>query len=365
MVDPEAPGNFGPQARILSGLDAVSNSNAASLAPRDRRDYNELQTRRPGAGALTIGEEPFMKTEASLPSNPMVFVAGAACALVGMVLLTSGCSRNVPEERSPVVPESITGSAGRIHVDDGGTGGTPVVFVHSFAGSGSHWSAQLAHLRPTRRAIALDLRGHGQSDAPGSMAAYAVDSLATDIAAVVNGLGLERVVLVGHSMGGSAAIAFAGANPDRVDGLVLVGTPGKSPPEQAQKIMASMEADYEKVSEGYWKSLLTDAQPNVETQIRDDMKRVPREPAMAMIAAVFAYDPLPALQAYPGPKLLVDTVHGESPGSLHKLAPEIPRQVIAGTSHWAHMDKAEEFNRLLDQFLVTVESGSASPRAQR
>lgn len=153
-------------------------------------------------------------------------------------------------------------------------------------------------------------------------------------------------------MGGAAAIAYAGAHPDRVAGLLLVGTPGKSPPEQAQKIMASMEADYEKVTEGYWKSLLTGAQPDVEIQIRNEMKRLPRDAAMAIIGAVFAYDPLPALRAYPGPKLLVDTRHGESPGSLHNLAPEIPRKVIEGTSHWPHMDKPEEFNRVLDEFLA-------------
>src|SRR5438552_1325242 len=47
---------------------------------------------------------------------------------------------------------SITGPAGRLHVDDGGSGGPPVVFVHSFAGSSAHWASQLAHLRPRRRA---------------------------------------------------------------------------------------------------------------------------------------------------------------------------------------------------------------------
>jgi pimeloyl-ACP methyl ester carboxylesterase len=248
---------------------------------------------------------------------------------------------------------TIAGPSGRLHVDDGGRRGLPVVFVHSFAGSSGHWSAQLAHLRPTRRAMALDLRGHGRSQAPGP-AGYAVEGLASDIAAVVDKLGLKRFVLVGHSMGGAAALAYAGAHPDRVAGLVLVGTPGKTLPEQANQIMASMEADYDKVTEGYWTKLLDGAQPGVAERIRSDMKRLPREPSLEIIRAIFAYDPLPALRAYPGPKLLIDTPHGEGPGSLHSLAPEIPRRVISGTSHWPHMDKPEEFNAMLDDFLKTV-----------
>jgi pimeloyl-ACP methyl ester carboxylesterase len=170
----------------------------------------------------------------------------------------------------------------------------------------------------------------------------------------VDGLGLERFVLVGHSMGGAAAIAYAGAHPDRVAGLVLVGTPGKSQPEQAGQVMATMEADYEKVMEGYWKKLLTGAQPNVERQIGEERKRLPRDQSLAIIDAIFAYDPLPVLRAYTGPTLLVDTAHGDSPASLHNLIPGIPRQVMTGTSHWPHMDKPDEFNRILDEFLATT-----------
>ena len=247
----------------------------------------------------------------------------------------------------------VTGPAGRLHVDDGGTGGLPVVFVHSYAGSGAHWAAQLAHLRPTRRAVALDLRGHGRSEAPAS-GNYAVDSLAADIAAVVDALGLERFVLVGHSMGGAAAVAYAGAHPERVAGLVLVGTPGRSAPEQARQVMGALETDYDKTMGTYWQSLLTGARPEVAARIESEMKSVPREASLAIIQAIFDYDPAPALKLYPGPKLLVDTSHDESPGALHNLAPEIPRQVVTGTSHWPQLDKPDELNRILDEFLATA-----------
>ena len=246
----------------------------------------------------------------------------------------------------------MTGPAGRLHVDDGGSGGVPVVFVHSFAGSGQQWRAQLDHLRPERRAVAIDLRGHGQSEAPAA-GGYSVDALADDIGAVVDELKLDRFVLVGHSMGGAAATAYVGKHPDRVAGLVLVGTPGKSPPEMAEKVLSSMKADYDKVNEEYWKSLLTGAKPEVESRIRADMKRVPKDIALSIIAAIFAHDPLPALRAYRGPTLIIDTTHSDGPQALHNQLPAISRNVITGTSHWPHMDKPEEFNRILDGFLAS------------
>jgi len=281
------------------------------------------------------------------------FAAWIAWILSVAALLLVGCSRKNAHDTGGSPSATVKGPEGKLHVDDGGNGGLPVVFVHAFAGSSAQWSAQLAHLRVTRRAVALDLRGHGQSDRPRS-GTYSVPAFAEDISAVVDGVGLKRFVLVGHSMGGSAAIAYAGEHPDRVASLVLVGTPGQSSPEQANRIMTSMKTDYEKVSDGYWKTLLTDAQPNVDAEVRREMKLVSREDALAMIGAVFEYDPLPALSVYLGSKLLIDTPHGQGPSSLHTQAPQIPQRVITGTSHWPHMDRPDEFNRILDEFLANA-----------
>jgi len=278
----------------------------------------------------------------------------SAVFIILFLSFIAGCVTPV-EKSKPVASgaaRTLSGPAGSLSVDDGGAGGIPVVFIHSFAGSKSHWKVQLAHLRKTRRALALDLRGHGES-AP-ALDDYTVESLAQDIAAVVDGLGLQRFVLVGHSMGGAAAIAYAGAHPQRVAGLVLVGAPGQTPAEQSRQIMASLESDYEGVSEGYWKSILAGAEADVENQIRKEMRCLPRDVSLSLIGAILAYDPVPALQRYPGPKLLIDTPHGDSPHALHKLVPTIPRQVMTDTSHWAHLDKPVQFNRLLDAFLANV-----------
>src|SRR6185437_1335772 len=108
--------------------------------------------------------------------------------------------RFVDTDEEAMMGSEIMGPAGQIHVDDDGSGdGVPVVFIHSFAGSGQHWANQLDHLRPGRRAIALDLRGHGQSEAKADDD-ISIDDLAADVGTVVESLDLPRVALVGHSI---------------------------------------------------------------------------------------------------------------------------------------------------------------------
>src|SRR5688572_5780571 len=149
------------------------------------------------------------------------------------------------------VQNKIKGEEGYIFVDDGGTGNLPVVFTHSFGGDVSHWTNQLSHIRVTHRAIALDFRGHGKSDAS-LTSHYTAEALANDIVAIVDGLDIDKFVLVGHSMGGSAAIAYTDLHPNRVAGLVLAGTPGKTPVEISSQVVASLESDkYQQVMDDY------------------------------------------------------------------------------------------------------------------
>jgi pimeloyl-ACP methyl ester carboxylesterase len=254
-----------------------------------------------------------------------------------------------------VTIKQVKGPAGLLHVNDGGTGGMPAVLVHGFAGDSTHWSAQLDHLRKTRRAVAFDLRGHGLSE-PSTRDDYEIEAFAEDIAAVVDALSLERFVLVGHSLGGAASLAYAGKHPERVAGLVLDAAPGKFPAEEAQQIIASLETAYEKTMEGYWSQLLAGAQPPVAEKLAEGKGAMPRARAMSIIKATFQYDPLPALRRYAGPKLTVITPGGDQPSALHKLVPDLPHQVITGTSHFLHMDKPETFNHILDEFLSSIKT---------
>ena len=84
--------------------------------------------------------------------------------------------------------------------------GRPVVFVASWALTSEMWAYQVAELSDGYRCIAFDRRGHGRSD-PASRG-YDIDTLADDLAAVIEGLGLRDVTLVGHSMGCSEIVRY-------------------------------------------------------------------------------------------------------------------------------------------------------------
>jgi pimeloyl-ACP methyl ester carboxylesterase len=99
--------------------------------------------------------------------------------------------------------------------------GRPVVLVHGAGGRSEVWLAQLAGLADVARLVAVDLPGHGESQGRGCRK---VEDYADWVLGVLAGLALDRVVLVGHSMGGAIAQTVALSQPERLDGLVLVGT---------------------------------------------------------------------------------------------------------------------------------------------
>ena len=249
----------------------------------------------------------------------------------------------------------IKGPEGFLYVEDTGTGSIPVMFLHSFGGSTAHWNDQREHLQTTRRTVAFDFRGHGRSGPP-SDNNYSAESMAQDIAAVADSLGLERFVLVGHSMGGSAAVAYTAEHPERVAGLVLAGTPGKSSEEQSKPIIAALESDaYQKVMDDYMKQLLTNAKPEVDSAVRKDVKKLSKETSVSIVKAMFQFNPIDIINQYGGPVLIISTPHENSqPNALHNLVPGVPNKIIEGTSHWTQLDKPEEFNRILDDFLRTI-----------
>jgi pimeloyl-ACP methyl ester carboxylesterase len=253
----------------------------------------------------------------------------------------------------------VAGPSGSLHVDDGGSGDLAVVFVHAFSGNTTHWAAQLEHLRKTRRAVALDLRGHGVSQPPPG-GDYRMDCMAEDIDAVVNKIGPPKFILAGHSMGGSVAIAYAGLHPERVAGLLLVDTGDARQIPEGQKqqyIMALESGAYASVMESYFEQILAGSVPGVRAKVMQEIRIMPKEMVLSLIKEQFSYDPLPALTRYKGPKLAVVTPLNDTSSSLHNLVSDFPHAVMTGTSHWLQLDKPEEFNRILDEFLYRVDTG--------
>lgn len=258
-------------------------------------------------------------------------------------------------------PQFVEGPQGQLYLDDGGSGGTPVVLVHSAAGSTTHWEAQLSHLRRTRRAMALDVRGHGHSEPPRD-GSYAVADMGADVVASADALGLNRFILVGHSQGGAVAIAAAAQAsvwaPGRVAGLVLLdpATDGRLMPKgEAAGLLAALRSPaYAQIMEGYWKSLLSGSRPEVVEQLLADLHATRTAAIIGGLEALFSFDPLTPLRAFTFPCLSVITPITDRPDALHRLLPDLPTERVENTGHWLQLDAPERVNAILDRFLVRV-----------
>jgi len=110
----------------------------------------------------------------------------------------------------------------KLHCEERGAG-VPVVFVHELAGSCRSFDPQVEALHPRFRCIAFNARGYPPSDVPASDESYSQDIAASDVAAVLNGLGIERAHLVGVSMGAASTLQFALKEPQRALSATLVG----------------------------------------------------------------------------------------------------------------------------------------------
>ena len=111
--------------------------------------------------------------------------------------------------------------------------GFPMVFLHGFPFDHTIWEPLVPFITDKARLILPDLRGHGRSPAPEGI--YSMRLLAEDVLTLLNVLKIERAILVGHSMGGYAGLAFAQAYPHRLAGLGLVCTQaGTDTPERRQ-----------------------------------------------------------------------------------------------------------------------------------
>src|SRR5581483_4464768 len=121
---------------------------------------------------------------------------------------------------------SITGVVTSFYVDsaeldvatDGN--GDAIVLLHGFPLTREIWNAQTSQLAKTHRVIRPDLRGMGRSNAPAGP--YLMETLAGDLAAILDGMAIDRATIVGHSLGGFVALAFARMYTERVARLALV-----------------------------------------------------------------------------------------------------------------------------------------------
>jgi pimeloyl-ACP methyl ester carboxylesterase len=104
--------------------------------------------------------------------------------------------------------------------EEAGTGDPPFLLVHCWCCDHSFLAPQLAHFSKSHRVLSVDLRGHGESDKP--VQDYTVAGFAHDLAWICGELGVERPIVVGHSMGGNTALELAMRHPDVPAAIVMI-----------------------------------------------------------------------------------------------------------------------------------------------
>jgi pimeloyl-ACP methyl ester carboxylesterase len=259
---------------------------------------------------------------------------------------------------APTGQKWVQGRQGRLRVDDGGSGGIPVVFVHGNGGNRTQWAAQLHHFRAGRRAVAFDLRGMGESETARN-GDYSVEGFAEDVAAVADALGLGRFVLVGHSYGGAVVAAYAGRHPDRLTGLVFADVAGDiRNPLPAALRRGLLPENYEEFTRRWFEGILVKGTDATKDAVFRSLRATRPEVFIAATTGLYTFDPAAALSHYRGPRLHIASFLADNPLAIHRAFKDMPVRVVPDASHWLMMDRPEEFNRVLDQFLAGVTSPS-------
>jgi len=270
---------------------------------------------------------------------------------------------------------------GRIHVVERGQG-PPLVLLHGIMLSSALWVHQLRDLADHHRVIAVDLRGHGQS-LPGSSPA-GIERLAADVGVVLETLGVENAVVVGHSMGGMVALQLVAGLPlpdrhRRVAGLVLVSTtagPFASLPGWTGVVRATGPVTARALLIGerwgakalpsrdlrWWLTRLgfgADA-PAVQVRFVEAMHRgTPSRTLSDLIPSLATFDLSARLGSLDVPVLVVVGSHDKltAPRLARRMAGALPEAQLVELARCGHMpmlERRHEFSRLVDEFTAKI-----------
>lgn len=264
---------------------------------------------------------------------------------------------------APKTPSAATGtaiSADRVAIkyETAGRGEPALVFVHCWTCNRDNWDPQTEYFTKHNQVVRLDLAGHGESGR--ERKDYGIDVFGGDVAAVVEKLGLKKVVLIGHSMGGQVVVEAAKQLGDRVVGVVAVDTfhtPFQIPkdPKKAKAMvsdfMKPFEDNYPETSAKFMRGFFM---PGADPALVEGIAKTTRETdkGMALSAMRHVFDwyrtNTPAALDALGPKLR--NINADPKGENKPLHPSVT--LIAGAGHFVAQEKPAEFNRALEAIIL-------------
>ncbi|MGX1271229.1 alpha/beta fold hydrolase [Streptomyces phaeoluteigriseus] len=246
-------------------------------------------------------------------------------------------------------------------------GRIPLVLVHGHPFDRTMWAPQREAFAPARRVVAPDLRGYGAS--PVTPGTTLLSRFAQDIGDLLDDLRVDTFVLAGLSMGGQIAMECTERLGDRVRGLVLADTfaepetsAGKAARNRlADRLLAEGMRGY--ADEVLLKMVAPHAPPAVKSHVHRMMTSAPPEGAAAALRGrAERPDYRPLLRRVTAPALVVVGAEDEftpvrDAETLHSLLPDSTLRVIDHCGHMPNLERPEEFNAALGEFLERVDKG--------
>lgn len=275
------------------------------------------------------------------------------------------------------MPLLTTDDGVKLHYEECGSG-TPIVFVHEFAGDWRTWETQLRHFSRRYRCIAYNARGYPPSDVPDDVERYSQQRARDDILAVLDALGLPKAHIVGNSMGGFAALHFGMAYSPRALSLVVAGCgygahPSQYSQFQAQarelaqsmldKGMAFVASTYghgpsrmqlkEKDPRGFAEFVQHFSEHSAKGSANTMLGYQARRPSLYNLAAEMA--------GITAPTLIVagdeDDAVLEPSLMMKRTIPTAGLVVFPNSGHMTNLEDPAHFNRVLEDFFHQVEAG--------
>jgi pimeloyl-ACP methyl ester carboxylesterase len=248
----------------------------------------------------------------------------------------------------------------RLHYVDDGQGDPPIVFIHGWCCDHTFFQPQLDHFRRGHRALAMDLRGCGQSDKPEH--GYDIPTLADDVAALCRAAGIDNAVIAGHSLGGMMAVDLAARHPALVRAAVAVdpGPLAITPESRAlfEAFIAALEGpDSDRARRDYIRDMfLPDADADLRTRITETMCAVPAPIAIDVLRGIVTWNGLGALRLMSRPLLVIlaGTGGGNDPARLLSLRPGITFGVTVGAGHFNLLEVPEQVNSMIERFVGSL-----------
>ncbi|MEU0968089.1 alpha/beta hydrolase [Streptomyces sp. NPDC005917] len=253
--------------------------------------------------------------------------------------------------------------------NDPQTSRAPLLLIHGHPFDRTMWHPQRTAFAPSRRVIAPDLRGYGAS--PVTPGLTPLSRFAADLEELLDALDVEACVLAGLSMGGQIAMeCYDRFGADRVRGLVLADTfPTPETPEGKRARNAMADRLLREGMRGYADEVLEKmvapyAHPDVKAHVHRMMTATdPEGAAAALRGRAERPDYRPLLTKVTVPALVVVGTDDEyTPVSdaeaMHALLPDATLRIIDSAAHMPNLERPEEFNRALGEFLARVDEGS-------